>query len=262
MGVKFSNNSKLLFTLVALVVGVLVATVASADSDDLEGGVVVGVPDNLGNIYNHSATVAYHYDVEKYVLVEDFDIHIFGTGGVSDWVMLGAHEMAFNVVDSMLDEQDQDEMAGSYILILSEDDPSIPNAAPGLKNAGSYEWMVMAEELVCATAADTLYADVEPKWRAWNTPLHEFGHLVEFRLGLGQDMKDIYDGRIAESLQFAGGMPGEIFAWTTQAWFNDTLERSDGFRSNLQEQDYLASQYFSTIFDEENDWKPSCDGRP
>ena len=123
-----------------------------------------------------------HYTPTKYIKVSDYNIHVFGTDNVSNWMMVHTHEMARNIVGSMLSTVDQQKFNDHHIFVITDNDPTIGTAA-GQRSTGSAEYTVMNQVLVCATAVDTIRPDDAAVYRAWDTPIHEFGHSVDDALG-------------------------------------------------------------------------------
>ncbi len=127
-----------------------------------------------------------HYTPTKYIKVSDYNIHVFGTDNVSNWMIVHTNEMACNIVGSMLSTVDQQKFNHHHIFVITYNDPTIGTTA-GQRNTSSAEYTIMNQVLVCATAFDTIRPDDAAVYRAWDTPIHEFGHSVDDALGIREE---------------------------------------------------------------------------
>ena len=57
----------------------------------------------------------------------------------------------------------------------------------------------------------------------------------------------------ANETSYNSAYGGEYFAWSTQAWFNNTSTGEE--RSDMPDWEY---DYFATVFDVTNTWSPEC----
>ena len=64
-----------------------------------------------------------HYAPTKYIKVADYNIHVFGTDNVSNWMMVHTHEMAFNIVGSLLSTVDQQKLSDHHIFVINDNEP-------------------------------------------------------------------------------------------------------------------------------------------
>ena len=194
-----------------------------------------------------------HYTPMK-IKVSDYNIHVFGTDNVSNWMMVHTHEMARNIVGSMLSTVDQQKFSDHHIFVITDNDPSIGTTS-GQRNTGSAKYTVMNQVLVCATAVDTIRPNDATVYRAWDTPIHEFGHSIHEAL-------DILDTFIAleasNNTNYDENLKNEYFAWAIENWFDANLDGSCG-SSTMQG---FESGYLATKFTTNNIWKASCLGRP
>ena len=196
-----------------------------------------------------------YYAVTKYLKVQTPEVHIFGTNGVSDWMMVRTHEMAEHVLAQLNSASDRNRFSGHHIFAITDDDPTVPNGWPGQRNTGGAQYTIVNEVLVCATAVDTIRPDDPAIYRAWDTPVHEFGHAVELVLDLRETSIEIHE---RWDPGYSVEVSGEYFAWASQFWFNAGLTGACGVDA-LQPYD---AQYFLGIFSGEEIWRPSCAGRP
>lgn len=197
------------------------------------------------------------YTPTKYLAVgsEGVNMHVFGTAGVSDWMMVQTHEMAKNVVAGIASESNRSKLSGHEFIVITDADPELPGGKPGQRNTGNESVTLINEVLVCATAVDTIRPDNAPEYRAWDTPIHEFGHSVERALGLKPLTMSLEK---KENPDYDDQVSDEYFAWATQNWFNANLQGKCGLDSiHAFERNYLYSIYKSSEV-----WKPTCEGRP
>lgn len=215
---------------------------------------ITSVPPHLPNA-SSSHPIDELYTLEKYLHVPEYDIHIFGARNVHDWTVRGAATMAFEMVRNILAAEDRAAFQNHHVFVITHDDPDVPFGREGHKNTGNAAYTVITQDLICATATGTLRPDNPPAWRAWDTPVHEFGHAIELALGLRQASVEAF----SQLNNYREAVRSEYFAWTSQAWFDSEIRRPDGFRANLGD---IQRAYFATIFDQESVWRPTCDGRP
>jgi len=183
-------------------------------------------------------------------------LHIHGTANVTEWVMNGTARMATNILASLRNPEDIMKFDNHNIYVITDNDPDIPNAKDvGHKNTGNAKYTIINQALICATAIDTLYPNLLPAWRAWDTPIHELGHSIEFALNLQEKSDSIY----STTTDYNINASREYFAWQTEQWFDADLS----FHGDvlLEKRLALSSEkfdYFSSIFDASDNWRPSC----
>ena len=197
------------------------------------------------------------YTSTKYLPVnaDGVQMYVFGTAGVSDWMMVQTEEMARNVTLSIASSSDRSKLSGHEFIVITDNDPEIPNSRPGQRNTGADVYTVINEVLVCATAVDTIRPDDPAEYRAWDTPIHEFGHSVERALGIKPITVALEKRR---NPNYSDDVSDEYFAWATQNWFNANLQGRCGLGSiGSYEYSYLFS-----IYKTDSIWKPTCAGRP
>ena len=96
----------------------------------------------------------------------------------------------------------------------------------------------------------TLRPNGAGSYRAWNTPVHEFGHAIEETLGLHARTANVHSANRDDYKRSIR----EYFAWGTQEWFASAADAKwNRDMMNDWEHDYLA-----TVFDVENAWVPKC----
>jgi len=197
------------------------------------------------------------YVPAKYLSVETEGVrmHVFGSSTVSNWMMVQTHSMAKNIVASIASADQRAKFEGHQFLVITDSDPEIPGARPGQRNTGDVGITVINEVLVCATAVDTIRPDNAAEYRAWDTPIHEFGHSVERTLGLKpitmsleEQVNPNYDTSVSD----------EYFAWATQKWFDADLRGRCGFAAI----DSFENSYLYSVYETSQIWKPTCAGRP
>ena len=195
-----------------------------------------------------------HYAPTKYIKVADYNIHVFGTDNVSNWMMVHTHEMARNLVGSLLSNVDQQKFNDHHIFVITDNDSTIGTTL-GQRNTGSAKYTVMNQVLVCATAVDTIRPNDAAVYRAWDTPIHEFGHSIHEAL----DILDTFIAlEAANNTNYDENLKNEYFAWAIENWFDANLDGSCG-SSTMQG---FESGYLATKFSTNNIWKASCLGRP
>ncbi|MFK7996993.1 MAG: discoidin domain-containing protein [Granulosicoccus sp.] len=197
------------------------------------------------------------YSVEKHrqLVLSDpnLTIHIYGTGNVHSWMMQQTEEMARGIVSSIRQENQRAKFDNHHIFVITDDDPDVPFATiPGHKNTGNSRYTVVNQTLICASAVDTIRPNHDPVWRGWDTPIHEFGHSIEFALDLLS----------ASDLVFAAKtLQREYFPWRVGSWFNADL-RYSGVQPSREAMFPTESLYLSTVFDSQDPWQPTCEGAP
>lgn len=234
---------------------------AGSDGDagvnDGEGGpnadMITAIPQGLPAVVGRRSSVNDLYAVTQYLYLAEYDVHVFGTENVSEWMLLGTYEMARGMISSLKRAADRDQFRNHHFFVITNDDPDVPGGTTGHKNTGNEAYTVVTQELVCATATGTLRPNAPPKWRAWNTPVHEFGHAIELALGLRQTTVQLYSNHPG----FNPDVQSEYFAWTSQHWFDAEIERpAPDFRQQMPS---YKREYFASIFVESDIWRPSCE---
>lgn len=197
------------------------------------------------------------YSPTKYLAVDaaGVHLHVLGSSSVSNWMMVQTHSMAKNIVESIASAHQRAKFEGHQFLVITDSDPVIPNARAGQRNTGAVGYTVVNEVLVCATAVDTIRPDDAAVYRAWDTPIHEFGHSIERTLGIKPVTMSLeskanpnYDSNVSD----------EYFAWATQKWFNADLQGRCGFDAI----DSFENGYLYSVYKTSQIWKPTCAGRP
>jgi hypothetical protein len=187
------------------------------------------------------------YRPVKYLEIKPYGIHLLGTASVSDWMMRESYDLIFQMVSALRNAEDRAKFTGHQAFVITDADPALPGTA-GQRNGGSKGRSLFNEALVCTEAVDTIRPDHAPEYRGWNTPVHEFGHAIEFMLGL-QRRSDALFSKHARN--YNPKVAREYFAWAVEAWF----ESSKATKSRDAMPDWQRD-YLSTIFSAENKWKP------
>ncbi len=215
-------------------------------------GLVAAVPEGRITGSNRPQQI---YEVDSYLQMEEFGVHIYGSPGVHAWTLAGTYRMAEAMIGALVRQQDRDAFDDYEIFVITNGQPDI-GSIPGHKNTGTQSWAVINQHIICATAVDTIRPDSAAEYRAWDTPIHEFGHGIEHALQLESRSDETY-GAIDGYNPIVGR---EYFAWTTQSWFNaDRQQSGTDYRETIPEP---GRSYFASLFDEDMFWTPSCDGGP
>lgn len=222
---------------------------------DIEAA-ITSVPSQLPGVAGQSQ-LEVHYALTKYLFVPALQIHILGTKNVSDWIMVGAYKMSCGIVGTLMDEASREQLINHRVVAITSDDPDVPGTTlEGHKNTGNHIFTIFNQDMVCATAVDTIRPNDEAVWRAWDTPVHEYGHTIEESLDLRATTIEVFSGEPG----FDASVQQEYFAWTSQEWFDAGIERSGlDFRASLADH---KRTYFASVFSETMVWRPSCAGRP
>lgn len=196
------------------------------------------------------------YNYKKYLRIPQYNIHIIGTAGVSDWFMLESYGMISNVMNAMLPAK-RAAFSGHQALLVTNADPDLYSLGlspyVGHRNTGMVGWSMFNEAIVCTNAADTINFNTVAIYRGWETPIHEFAHSVELTLGLRDTTVATYNanGGLTNPLY-----PGEHFSWAAEKWFS---VRKETYRSQLTT---WESNYLATVFNIYDPWGPTNAERP
>ncbi|NVJ60190.1 MAG: hypothetical protein HWE27_07370 [Gammaproteobacteria bacterium] len=208
-----------------------------------------------------------YYDVQRYLLLElqnpSIQIHIYGTNKVSTWMLNNVSQMVENMIGGMNYSSHRVQFNDHHIFVITDDDPDVPySSLPGHKNTGTIGFTILNQTIICAEAVDTLYPDLPPTWRAWDTPIHEFGHAIEHTLALETYSDSVF--RSAEP-NYNQSVAREYFSWFSETWFDANLSKNTNGKT-LQEKRSALHQsifgYYNWLFNFNDNWKPSCTGRP
>jgi len=193
------------------------------------------------------------YNMTQHMHAPRFDIHLVATPGVSEWMIRETAKLLDQMVAALKHEAQREAFAGHRAYLITDDDPSIPGAMAGHRNTGGDGYSVFNEALVCTTAVDTIRPDHAPEYRAWDTPVHEFGHAIEHTLKLEAKSDAVYSKHVKG---YNPKVKREYFAWSVQRWFDCLHPQRTRANMPKWEYDYLAS-----VFDSENTWAPSKEPR-
>ncbi|WP_144395338.1 hypothetical protein [Pleionea sediminis] len=208
-----------------------------------------------------------HYNVQYYKPLylqnPSIQLHIYGTAGVSDWMLNNVSYMAQNMINNMRSSSNRSRFNNHHIFVITDNDPDVPySSLPGHKNTGTVGFTILNQTIICAEAVDTLYPNLPPTWRAWDTPIHEFGHAIEHTLGLEGQSDSVF--RAAES-NYNSSVAREYFSWNTEHWFDASLSTNNSGQTLQSKRSAMKQgifQYFNSIFNYNSNWKPTCAGRP
>jgi hypothetical protein len=229
---------------VLLFVVLIIAEAALSASEQTESLPPIACPP----IGAHNRWPIYHFT--QYLHIDKYDIHVLGTPEVSDWMMRESMNLVDQMVGALKSEEDRKKFAGHRNYLVTDVDPSIPGARKGHRNTGGNGFSMFNDYMTCCTSTDTLYPDAKPRKRAWNTPVHEFGHSVEHTLELKNRSDEVFKANIHN---YDPKVAREYFAWAVQEWFESNPRRSPREKMVKWKYDYMAS-----VFDEKNTWKPTC----
>lgn len=193
-------------------------------------------------------TLWLYYRPDKYVQVERYDLHVFGTPSSSDWMVKESCDLVVHMISAIKRPEDRAKFSGHQLFCITDEDPDLIGSREGHRNTGMKGGSLFNEVLVCAMAVDSIRPGAAPVYRAWDTPVHEFGHAIEHTLGLESRSDEIYSKNVKN---YNPKVAREYFAWATQRWFNSSGggRGREGFAR--WEYDYLAS-----IFSADNCWVP------
>ena len=201
-------------------------------------------------------TVWPFYKPTKYLYIKEYNIHVLGTETVSDWMMGESYSMISHVVAALKSPEYRNKFSGHQAFLITDADPdlSIVGSVKGHRNTGSRGKSLFNEALVCTTAVDTIRPNGPPVYRAWEVPIHEFGHSVEHTLQLESQSDAIYSKNVPN---YNPKIAREYFAWATEKWFASRINSKGREAMPKWEIEYLSS-----IFSQDDPWVPSQKPRP
>lgn len=188
------------------------------------------------------------YEYSKYWNTKKFDVHILGTSAVSDEKMRQVAEFVDNMISALKSPQDRARFAGHQICLIGSEDPSLGEAGniPNQRNGARKDVTLLDVDLINHVAADSRGNRF---FRGWNIAAHEFGHSIEFKLGLQERSDRVFS---SNSGNYDPNLKREYFAWATEKWFNSSRSKVTRDKIAKWEYDYLA-----TVYDAENEWVPA-----
>ena len=192
------------------------------------------------------------YKPTKYLLIKEYTVHVLGTKTVSDWMMRESYSLIRNMIAALKRPEDRKKFSGHQAFLITDADPDLTQigADKGHRNTGGSGFSLFNEALVCTQAVDTIRPSEAPEYRAWDTPIHEFGHAIELTLDLTSRSAVVFTNEISKEPVYAD----EAFAWTTETWFRSRKERESMPKKQFE--------FFSAVFSNEYDWFPTRDARP
>jgi len=193
------------------------------------------------------------FEIKKYLYLEKNGVHIMGTAGVSDWMMLKAFVLVEHVIGWMINSSDRSKFAGHQFFIIRDKDPDLRTvgaaAQKGQRNTGSAKYTVINEALVCREAVDTIRPHDPAEYRGFDTPVHEFGHSIEAILGLAARSDRVYKMNIRD---YDRKLSREYFSFSVQRRFGSAGRAAKSIPGYEQ-------TYLSTIFSSDETWLPTCE---
>ncbi len=202
-------------------------------------------------------TMWHFYKPTQYLHIEEFNIHVFGTKTVSKWMMRESYTVIRQMVAALKRPEDRKKFSGHQAFLITDADPDLSRigAVKGHRNTGGKGFSVFNEVLVCAKAVDTIRPKSPPAYRAWDTPVHEFGHAIEHTLGLESRSNKTFSKNVRN---YDKKVAREYIAWATQEWYSCDRAGSRG-RKGMPKWKYA---YMASIFSEDDTWIPSQKPRP
>ena len=228
------------------------------------GSATTGDP-TVGTSVREPTYISGYYRVQSYRLLElaepKIQVHIYGTANVSSWMLDQTANMARGILTSIRDTNNILKFNDHHIFVITDNDPDVPGAAlTGHKNTGNQNYTIINQVLICAKAVDTIRPNLPAEWRAWDTPIHEFGHAIEHTLQLESTSDEIF----STTDNYNAGVAREYFAWNTETWFNSHINNLANPLVDWREKSLPLGvfNYFSEVFDNTKFWQPTCAGRP
>ncbi|MCX6907372.1 MAG: hypothetical protein NTY01_04945 [Verrucomicrobia bacterium] len=187
------------------------------------------------------------YPPAKYLRIDPYNVHLLGSATVSDWMMRESYNLIYNMLGALKNPEDRAKFSGHKAHLITNADPPLPRTK-SQRNGGGKGVSLFDEDIVCTEAGDTMYPDRKPVYRGWDTPVHEFGHSIEYALGLQSRSDTVFSEHVKN---YDPKLAREYFAWSVGEWFEST--RNAKGRKAMPDWQY---DYLSTIFSAKNKWKP------
>lgn len=207
-------------------------------------GSIVAVPANTTPYFTHEKYT-------KYLYMPKYQMHFFATESVGNDKIFAICSLVKNMTASLKSSTDRTKMSGHKVHINTQKDPGLPGTSPPQRDGGAGGGTLMSVELICGSPpVDPLNPNADRRYRAWDTPVHEFGHSIEIRLGYEGKSNQIFSKEPGYDKNYAR----EYFAWATQNWFSsDVYTKQTRSTMKSSHRDYL-----STIFNTGSTWVPKC----
>ena len=189
------------------------------------------------------------YKTVKYLRIKEYNIHILGTASVSNQFMADSYHLIRNLVKAIKNPKHRKNFSGHRAYLITDRDPALPGGR-GQRNTGGKGFSLFNQALVCKKAVDTMYPNARPQFRAWDTPVHEFGHAIEFTLKLQKKSDDVFS-RLARN--YNPKHAREYFPWAVQSWF-----ASGGNGRKRSSMPRWELRYMAKVFSAKNKWVPKC----
>ena len=190
------------------------------------------------------------YRPNKYVKVDSYNLHVFGTPSSSEWMIKESTDLIIHMISALKRPEDRAKFSGHQLFCITDEDPDLTllGSFPGHRNTGMKGRSLFNEVMVCATTVDSIRPAAAPIYRAWNTPVHELGHAIEQTLKLESRSDEIYSQNVKN---YNPKVAREYFAWATQRWFKSI--RSGKGRESFPKWEY---DYLASVFSVDNQWVP------
>ena len=192
-------------------------------------------------------------------------VKILGTGTTTEWAMLRAWVIYQNMTDNVQSQYSRANLPGKDVIIISKDDTNAKTAhypiiMPRQSEAqvastrggcmvdiGPNDYTYITEEMMCQTGVVNRPSD--NAYRRWDQLTHEYGHLLDFQMGL--------NGQGTPSCCL--GLTTECFAASVSAWYDTNLTYpclNAQTRSQLQSNQPALYNYIKDRFDVASFWQP------
>lgn len=207
-------------------------------------GSIGAVPANVNPYFTHATFTKYFY-------MPTYKIHFFGTAEVGNDAIMATCALVKNMVASFESSADRSKMAGHKVHLATYKSPALPGTSPPQRNGGNHDGTLLSVEFICRKdPVDPLYSGGDRRYRGWDTPVHEIGHSIEFRLGREAQSNQVFSKEPGYQKDYAR----EYFAWATQSWFSADVH-NNSTRSTMSP---AQKSYMSTIFKPGATWVPKC----
>lgn len=180
--------------------------------------------------------------------MKTFDIHVVATNAVSNDKMCQVAKFTDKMISALKYPQDRMKFAGHMIILIGSADPAFgvkKNGTPH-RNTGNLDFTVLDVDMINHMAVDP---NGNQFFRAWNIPVHELAHTIEFKLNLTGKTNQLYP---QNDPKYDLSYKREYFPWSAQKWFN-----SDAFNKTRDKMAPWEYSYLASVFDPNNTWIPA-----
>lgn len=202
----------------------------------------VPLPEGMGVKYSEI------YNYVKYMHMKTFDVHVVATYAVSNDKMCQVAKFIDKMISTLKYPQDRIKFTGHTIILIGSADPAFgvkKNGTPH-RNTGNLNFTVLDVDMINHMAVDS---NGNQFFRAWNIPVHEFAHTIEFKLNLTAKTDQLYP---QNDPKYDPNHKREYFPWAAEKWFNSNVFNVTRDKMAPWEYSYLVS-----VFDPNNTWIPA-----